>query len=343
MNRSAIQIDESLENWNDVKKDIHFTGILVGNGASRNIWQGFAYDSLYDIATSVNQGNPRLNKKDQALFDSQGTRNFEMILVSLATARRVLKALGLSHKKIDERYNSIQKALVAAVKSRHIPWIKVPDDVFVKIKKALRMYRYVYSTNYDLLAYWAIMLEDGENFKDYFWSDTFDLSNTEIWDDNVTRVVYLHGGLHLCKGPHREIIKRANKGKNLLYLVGSPYKGKEVSPLFVAEGIAKDKLRTIHGSDYLAFAYSQLKAQDGPLCIFGHSLCDADKHIAEAVKGSSVREIAISIKPTISKAKVISRKAHFIGLFPKPKILRFFNSCTHPLGAPELRVTPSAK
>jgi hypothetical protein len=81
-------VDDHLETWNEVRARTEFTGILVGNGSSLAVWDGFAYDSLYNVALAVNPDH-RLATEDVALFNSLGSRNFEHVLAAIATARRV--------------------------------------------------------------------------------------------------------------------------------------------------------------------------------------------------------------------------------------------------------------
>src|SRR2546427_736567 len=106
-------LDDHLETWDEVRTRIDFTRILIGNGASLAVWDGFAYDSLYNVALTLNPDH-RLIAADVALFDSLETRNFESVLAGIATARRVTAALGVDVPALLERYTSIQDALVEA-------------------------------------------------------------------------------------------------------------------------------------------------------------------------------------------------------------------------------------
>jgi len=59
-------ITAALPAWKDTRLASHCTGLLLGNGASRAIWRGFAYDSLFELAQKVR--NRPLGQTDQALF-----------------------------------------------------------------------------------------------------------------------------------------------------------------------------------------------------------------------------------------------------------------------------------
>jgi uncharacterized protein DUF4917 len=171
MSNSRDCTDAELEHWNSIEERNNWTGLLVGNGASRAIWNGFSYDSLYDKARS-NITHP-LSQADTTIFESMKSTDFERILAALWTTEVVCKALE-RHKTVDrvhERYESIQTALIEAVHAVHVPWSELSRvNVLSKIESALQQYESVYSTNYDLLLYWAIMIDDDPKFKDYFWS-----------------------------------------------------------------------------------------------------------------------------------------------------------------------------
>lgn len=220
----------------------------------------------------------------------------------------------------------------------HVPWANVLGATLQAIRDELLHYKFVYSTNYDLLIYWAVMHENQGGFKDFFWAPPyFDLADVEVWG-KPTVVLYLHGGLHLYRTVSGRTLKRhADEGVNLLDLFGTPIAGEDATPLFVSEGSAADKLASIHRSDYLAFAYKKLVDHDGPLCVFGHSLGDTDNHIVDAL-AARPRVIAISIRPGAANA-IITAKANAIEKLPDA-VLSFYDATTHPLGAAALAIAP---
>jgi Domain of unknown function (DUF4917) len=243
-----------------------------------------------------------LGAADQVIFQALGTENFEATMAGLKLSRQVCAALGIQAPQIDQRYTAIQTALIEAVHAVHIGWGNLPGASLEKIRDALLPYDYVYSTNYDLLIYWAIMHDPKvTGFTDYFWGSNceFDLGNTEVWT-KVTKVLYLHGAIHLYRLSNGVTVKKAavNTG-NLLETFGQPFHGVDV-PLFVAEGQADDKQRSIRRSEYLSFAFSKFSEHRGPLVVFGHGLGNADLHLVNAMKHWSrltVPQIAISMRP----------------------------------------------
>lgn len=323
-------ISGDLMDWDEIKEREGWSGILIGNGASIAVWDNFQYTSIYNKSQSEEIRNP-LSDLDIQLFNTLVTTNFERVLSSLSIAKIVNGALGIDTQLIQSRYDSIQTALIQAIRAVHIPWQNVPDGVFSCIRKELLNFKYVYSTNYDLLIYWAMMHEEQEGFKDYFWDERFDVSNTEIWT-KVTCTLYLHGGLHLYRLPLGQTLKRrANDGQNLLDLFGQPYYENAV-PLFITEGTSEEKLSSIYRSDYLSFAFSRFSKHEGPLVIFGHSLSGSDNHLISTIANWGAVKIAISMLPN-DPIRIHSIKSYIISKLPEAK-LYFFDATTYPLGLP---------
>jgi hypothetical protein len=168
----------------------------------------------------------------------------------------------------------------------HVRWDKVPQETLLQIRSAIQDFEFVFSTNYDLLLYWAIMAGNArEEFKDYFWGENqeFDLTDTQI-SGRVTRVLYLHRGLHLYRLRSGASIKRiAEPGKSLLDSFGVPFRD-DATPLFITEGSSEDKLASIRRSNYLSFVYTLFSQHRGSTVVFGHSLSNTDSHLVDAMK-----------------------------------------------------------
>jgi hypothetical protein len=328
---SRATVTDDLRDWSDLA-DHGWSGLLIGNGASIAVWDGFRYPSLY--ATSLARDDGGLSESDKELFDSFRTVNFEAVLSALRTAETVCGLLELDTTEIRARYDSIRHALIEAVNVVHVPWPSVPDDTLQRIKEELLRYDTVYSTNYDLLVYWAVMVGSADGFKDYFWSERFDISDTEIWD-KVTKVLYLHGAVHLYRLNSGETLKRRHDGTNLLdAFAAGDWRG--ALPLFIAEGSAEDKLRSIYGSDYLSFAFSRFSDHRGDLVVFGHSLGEADQHLINVMKSWSQKTIAIALRPG-NQNHIVENKVRLNELLKKHALV-YFDSTTHPLGTSDLRV-----
>jgi len=200
--------------------------------------------------------------------------------------------------------------------------------------------------------YWSIMDQPGE-FKDFFWNVDrendrvwFDLGDTDEWRDNVTKVLYLHGSLHLCKHPEGTFKRMSSESGNILEQFD--VQG-EAIPLFISEGRHRDKLAAIIRNDYLSFSYEKFSKHRGSLVVFGHSLTEQfDQHLIDAMRkwrrydqkrlrGRTIRRvIAVSMVPWKDGYDIVLEKTRLRRELGEYYELHFFNSETHPLGNPLL-------
>ncbi|MEE1921163.1 DUF4917 family protein [Pseudomonas sp. 148P] len=330
------ELDASLASWTDLAARHPCTGLLLGNGASRAIWRPFSYFSLFELAQRVR--NKPLGVSDQALFKSLGSELFEPVLSALNTTVRVNAALAIGSSAPLNRYYAIKEALIHAVRSVHIPWKLLPTETLAAINAELRNYRSVFSGNYDLLCHWAVS-QAPEGFQQLFDEEGhFDVSRTH---GAGTRLHYLHGGLHLLRTEDGGTRLRAASGSQLLdgFAINTPGD----VPLFVNECTSDHKLRAIRSSDYLTWSHAALASYGEGLCIFGHHLDRADRHLLRAIQQANPAHVALSIMP-LGDAAIVSQKQHYVRIFEEtPGIkLHFFDASTHPLGRAELNVPAPA-
>lgn len=323
-----------LEKWSDIEDGTGWPTLLVGNGASINLWGGFDYPSLYERAN--------LSTVAQAVFADLGVTNFETVLEAIHHAHVVVEALGNTTGDIDAQYGQLRDALFGAVHGVHINWFQFTTDKFDKIADVIQDHRAVYTTNYDLCMYWARLDAADRITKreviDFFWNpgNTFDPASVEVRDR--TAMYYLHGAIHLWQDDHGDNGKwtSASDG-NLLLLAGNYLPASGKLPLFVSEGTSKAKLQTIGRSPYLNFCLDSLRDDQENTVVFGHSLSEQDKHIVAALNKGAPREIAVSIYPRTGDQWIIQEKARITQLLGENKP-RFFDSTTHPLGDPSLTI-----
>ncbi|WP_339529123.1 DUF4917 family protein [Pseudomonas mucidolens] len=328
-------IDASLEDWNALRGSIAFAAILIGNGASRAVWEDFAYDSLFENARTVEE--KPLGASELSVFDAMQTRSFEQVLGALKTTSRVNKALAVSSAAPRNRYYAIKEALINTIHAVHIPWRLVQPTTLTTLNQELARYPTVFTSNYDLLNYWSILHAPG--IDDLFrGADAhFDLRNTAT---DTPRILYLHGGLHLVRNLDGSARKLASTDSTLLssFAINNTLKTLDDVPLFVNEGPSGEKLKSIRSSDYLSFCYEQLLEQEGALCIFGHHLGEQDSHLVEAIRQSKIKSLAISVSGR-SEGFIQQQKRRYAGLFEGMDIdLRFFAARTHALGNPALSI-----
>jgi len=342
MRQRRQQDDPTLAPWSEVVDYAEWNGILVGNGGSVAIWPDFRYGSLFDVATSGDVPHP-LSDEDKELFEAFDTTNFEQILASLKTAGVVAQALELDNAvdALEERYRSVQRGLFEAVHAVHVRWEAVAARTIPALFDILRGYKYVFSTNYDLLLYWGSMHRGGIGFLDYFWGPgtTFDIFDTEIWAtrERWTRILFLHGGIHLRRvrgGGTRKLL--AADGA-ILDQFGAEWDEDE-SPLLVSEGESRDKLSSILSSDYLTFGHQMFGSHEGGLVVFGHSLGEQDDHLVIPMRVWRETPVAVSIRPTQDEDRIIQQKDRIRSRLSPMRDIVFFDSSTHPLGNPDLAV-----
>ncbi|MNG78929.1 hypothetical protein D3C79_375300 [compost metagenome] len=326
-------VDARLASWPELDQQHPCAALLLGNGASRALWKPFGYFSLFEEAQRAGR-KKGLAISDQALFKSLGTELFEPVLSALNTTVRANAALAINSTAPLNRYYSIKEALIHAVRTVHLPWPLMPAATLDALNQALRGYRSVYTSNYDLLLPWAVQ-HAPEGFTELFDEQGFfDVRRT---CSEGTRVLHLHGGLHLLKLPDGTTRQRSAASAELLdgFAVNIPG---EV-PLFVNEDRSEEKLRAIRNSDYLSWGLGQLAQERHGLCLFGQHLDGSDQHLLEAIRQARPGHLAIAIRP-LNEAAVINQKQHFIERFADlPGVaLHFFDASSHPLGLAELAI-----
>lgn len=146
---SSHAIDGRLSDWRDIADAHEWEVLLLGNGLSINVWDGFRYGKLFDHA-----GNAGLTPDDLAFFTS--TPNFERVLADLNTAIRVSEVNGVDPRLFYQSYRRIQLALGHAIRRVHPHRTQVPDSTLAAIRPELASYEWVFTTSYDLIVYWSM-------------------------------------------------------------------------------------------------------------------------------------------------------------------------------------------
>jgi hypothetical protein len=320
-----------LDRWEDVKPRYEWAALLLGNGLSINLWPNFAYDSLFEHARDGG-----LTAEDLALFD--GTPNFERVLGDLNTAIRVAHVVGVDPAPFYERYRRIQLALGHAVREVHPNRWEVSDSALEGIRATMLEFEWIFTTSYDLIAYWAMGAGPNGRFQPFVdlfrWHGCkFDAKRADVYAQDLP-LYFLHGALHLVVGGDGSVRKlKRNAIQNLLDQFGQPIPGDpQARPLLVTEGSSRDKLRAIEANDYLNHALDRLRSIDVPLVIFGSSLGAEDQHLIDALNEHPRRPVAVSMLPG-RKRELATQQADIYGRVEVDTLL-FFDSTTHPLGHP---------
>lgn len=331
--------DFPLHHWNDVEEDAK-ANLLLGNGFSRSLHDGFQYGSLKQKAEEAGL----IGEEGRGLFENLGTVDFEKVLSRLVEAQVVNDAHRLDNGALRQSYAFIRDALVKVVSLTH-PLRKDLDTArLLHYRQELRRFRRIFTTNYDLLLYWIAAQEDagGESlrgFLDFFWNagNTFDPKKVEVLasaGNPPTRLYYLHGALFLSRKDDRTR-KVRRQGADLLTTLRNSLN--DAAPVFISEGDAATKRRSIAQNDYLDWAYTELEKLNEGVTVFGHSLSTPDSHILAALCRNHRGPLAVGIYEQTAR-KILTEAARLRGCFAehdKVDDLIFFDARTFPLASPK--------
>jgi Domain of unknown function (DUF4917) len=327
--------------------------LLLGNGASRAVWDSFEYDSLFEVAQNLSNASMRLTPDDVSLFEKLGAKtDFEAVLYNLALTLNVMRTTGCDRhdiSRLEQIDSRIRQSLIHAVDKVHVPRADMTDSALETMGNDMENYCFVFSLNYDLLLYWAINhVEKNHHIStDGFHNDEYGrlAFDTEFIDYSfnrpVTKIYYLHGGLHLYTALDRAVCKhRSEDGAGLLANFAVSPIGSSTVPLFVSEGDGVLKEREISRSGYLSVAYEELRAYEGPIVILGCALGKPDGHLVKAMtepRGRR-REVAVSVYPGADNDVVADNMRQYFSELGGLGSLSFFDSRTHPLASSSLKV-----
>ncbi len=290
--------------------------LLLGNGFSIACKPDiFQYNSLFEQADFSK--SPRLKN----VFDAVGTTDFERVIKMLEDASRIVSLYSEEDDKapaqMQDDARRLKDILIRTIACNHpdVP-NDIPDEKFRACRRFLSHFLgkgnnggKVYTLNYDLLLYWALMHDDPEGEEldletnDGFGRDGSEQEDYVVWlgesSAHHQRVHYLHGALHLFDaGAELQKYTWINTGVPLLEQARNAMDQNKF-PLFVAEGDSEQKLEKIHHSSYLHHSYKSFSAQmnqrNQSLFIFGHSLAENDQHVLKKIEQGRVPQIYVGL------------------------------------------------
>lgn len=286
-----------LKQWKDL--DHEYDACVLGNGASMAVSRKFGYVSLLAEAQKTGKVSDELKE----LFDEFDTVDFEYVLRVLWHAQLVNETFGESSTQASAAYRRVRDALVKTVRAVHCDYSEA--EAFLEpIGRWLSGFRRVFSLNYDLVVYWALLRHRdgvGRNvMADCFSYGSFRHDDWESSgsDEDAILVFYPHGNLALITNVDGSEEKASAAGRRLLGRVTGRWQEGRALPLFVAEGTSEQKVRAIRRSAYLSTVYSEALAACGrSVVLHGLSLGSEynDVHILSALKKSRVSRVAVSI------------------------------------------------
>lgn len=285
--------------WSEIKKDYVKGALLLGNGASISVSPSLHYNSLYEAARQ----NGLLSEPVTSIFQHFNTTDFEFILRIVANAHMVNDYLGVVEDETENTYNVIKSSLIETVRTVHPEYTQVLGSL-TAMSNFMARFNTVFSLNYDLLVYWAMMhgnrMAGGNLFKDCFSASGFS-SNFEWLRKphknltSATLVFYPHGNLALVADLYGIETKITAGFVDLISQIARSWTIGETTPLFVSEGDHQAKLLAINRNRYLNSIYQELMRIPQSLVIYGWAASSQDEHILQAIRRSNVKRIAVAV------------------------------------------------
>ncbi len=297
--------------------------ILLGNGFSIALKPDiFSYGSLYgkaDFSTVPNAAE---------VFEALETRDFEAVIRLLVDMVKVLNCYKDSSSELVaqiERDAAAIKTILAEAIARNHP--DRPYDIsnpqYAACRAFLSNFGHIYTLNYDVLLYWALMHEDVDDLS-IRCDDGFrhpegneDAPYVSWQDSNSPTVHFLHGALHIFDAGHE--ITKYTWSKTDIPIVEQVRSAldEEKYPLFVAEGHSHDKLDKIMHSAYLHKALRSFSSISGSLFVFGHSFDDNDDHVLKKIPEGKVADLFVGLygdPNSETNRRIIAKAFSFVDL-----------------------------
>lgn len=316
MTFKLISFDEALKAAEQYGKK----HLILGNGFSIACKPDiFAYGSLFEEAKKT------MSKELAAIFAAMGTQDFEEVIRALQHAAAIVSVyrpkFTTTQRLLLSDADKLKKDLVEAVAGRHPAR---PNEISDNRYHACRTFLAnfigdgvggkIYTMNYDLLLYWAVMHEEEDpanlislQHDDGFRKDgdDYDAPYVEWQGEGAAHgqcIHYLHGALHLFDAGHQlQKYTWVNTGKALVDQANEALKN-NFFPLFVAEGDSKSKLTKIQHSAYLHHCFKsfagvcQTGSRNGTaLFVYGHSFAKNDAHVLDQIGHGKISHIFVSI------------------------------------------------
>ncbi|WP_374306493.1 DUF4917 family protein [Dongia sp.] len=338
MTFKLLSFDKALAAANEYGK----RHLLLGNGFSIACKPDiFAYGSLFQEAKKS------MSSELAAIFEAMKTQDFEEVIRALQHAAAIVGVYRpkfvTTKKMLLEDAEKLKTDLIQAVAGRHPAR---PNDISDERYAACRRFLShfvgegvggkIYTMNYDLLLYWALMHEEDDAFAridlthdDGFRKDQddFDAPYVEWQGEGAAHgqnIHYLHGALHLFDAGHQlQKYTWVNTGKALVDQANEALK-KNLFPVFVAEGNSNSKLTKIQHSAYLHHNFKSFagicrpKSRDGTaLFVYGHSFAKNDAHVLNMIGYGKITHLFVSLygDPNDNANKAIRSNVEKIATF----------------------------
>jgi hypothetical protein len=334
---TVLTFEEALA---DARDHAERPNVLLGNGFSIACRADrFTYAALLDEASFDGaQGDVR------GVFELLGTVDFENVIASLQSAAALIERYGSDDPELVTRLRTdvevIRDALATTLAAKHpdLPY-DIEDAEYDAARLFLSNFDRIYTLNYDMLLYWAVMHEgEHETPKNDGFTDPDDPeADYVVWepylDFEAQRLFFLHGGLHLYDtGSEISKITWSRTGIPLVDQIRQALSEGRY-PLIVTEGSSSEKEGKILHNAYLMHALRSLSRTSKPLFIYGHSLADSDAHILKRLEEGKGKRLYVSIfgeHTSESNRAIIARAEQIAAARPdtRPLAVQFFDAAS---------------
>lgn len=276
--------------------------VLLGNGFSRAYRNDiFSYDALF------NQANfSGLSAAARAAFAALNTTDFEVVIRALKQTALLAAVYVREDPALVTALNAdadgLRELLASTIAASHPDRpSSITTSQYEACRGFLASFKSIYTVNYDLLLYWALMQEEippPVRFDDGFRQPDDGPAEYVTWDVQKTgrqNIFYLHGALHIFDaGPELQKFTWSNTGIALIEQIREALRTNRF-PLFVAEGSHESKLERIQHSGFLNRAYRSFAAIGGSLFIFGLSFGAGDEHLLRLLDAGKEQQLFVSL------------------------------------------------
>ena len=206
----------------------------------------------------------------------------------------------LAHRLVQDA-SGLREVLVRAIADNHPSHPgEIEASRYAACRRFLSRFDRIFTLNYDLLLYWALMqgeLEPRVDSDDGFRTPLSGEQEYVTWEPgrHGQNVYYLHGALHIFDGG-TEVQKYTwrNTGIRLVDQVRAALSDGRY-PIFVAEGESSQKFERIRHSDFLSRAYRSFQEIGNCLCVFGHSMAPNDVHITNLIGRGKLKHMLVGL------------------------------------------------
>jgi hypothetical protein len=291
----VLSFDQVLEGTKNIQ-----TNVLLGNGFSRAWKDGiFNYSTLRSKAGFEGGWSNTVKK----VFDRLETDDFESVIRALKQSSELVKVYDGDNevaKKMEVDSEWVKNLLGETIANSHPDCpTEVKNEEYMCCKKFLKNFAKIFTLNYDLLLYWAILPKDRSitlNFCDGFTNPEDGGKGYVEWKSQERQnVFYLHGALHIYE-EQGAVRKRTqwDTGIKLKQQIVSALK-EDKFPLIVADGLAYGKMEKIQRTSYLHHGHEALRNVEGVLITFGWKMGECDAHILSALEKGKVSQIYVGL------------------------------------------------